>query len=414
MRFFRHFTLVLAVPFAMACSGGDGGWTGSVTDSAGVAMVANPADGIWGAGQGWTVEEELRIGALEGDPEYQFGQIAQGGITVDSQGRIYVLDQQAQEVKVYSPEGVYEKTIGQRGGGPGELNGAQFLVMGPGDTLVVPDLGNLRVSKFAPDGSELGSFAVALENGIPVVYRATPSGILGEQIRHLDLPNLQTEPDTMDAVRTFALDGTITDTLLTFPAGRTFSFGGGTPEFNIYSAESAWDLADDGGLIYAVNNDYRIRRYGADGSLQTVITKPFEPKPVSQADQDAVMDFLDRAWTQAGVPPQFKEQLKQGVHFGEIFPAFAALIAGPDGTIWVQHVQAASELSEEELETYNLLEDAGAPQWDVFDADGRLLGTVTLPARFTPRMFRGDDIYGVWRDELDVQYVLRLKIVRAT
>ncbi|NIR43454.1 MAG: hypothetical protein GWN99_05825, partial [Gemmatimonadetes bacterium] len=61
-------------------------------------------------------------------------------------------------------------------------------------------------------------------------------------------------------------------------------------------------------------------------------------------------------------------------HFGSTFPAFANLIAGPDGSVWVQHIQPASDLSEEELETYNLLEDSGAPRWDVFDSDGRYLG----------------------------------------
>ncbi|NIR45611.1 MAG: hypothetical protein GWN99_08425, partial [Gemmatimonadetes bacterium] len=80
-----------------------------------------------------------------------------------SEGRIYVLDAQAQEIKVYTPQGVYESTIAQRGSGPGELTGAGFLVMGPGDTLVVPDVNNRRVNLFLTDGTSLGSFPVTLE-----------------------------------------------------------------------------------------------------------------------------------------------------------------------------------------------------------------------------------------------------------
>jgi hypothetical protein len=34
-----------------------------------------------------------------------------------------------------------------------------------------------------------------------------------------------------------------------------------------------------------------------------------------------------------------------------------------------------------------------------------------MPPGFTPKLFRGEKIYGVWHDELDVQYVLRLRIV---
>lgn len=56
-------------------------------------------------------------------------------------------------------------------------------------------------------------------------------------------------------------------------------------------------------------------------------------------------------------------------------------------------------------------EDLGAPAWDVFDAEGRFLGAVTMPERFAPGLFRDDKIHGVWRDELNVEYVVRLRIV---
>ena len=50
-------------------------------------------------------------------------------------------------------------------------------------------------------------------------------------------------------------------------------------------------------------------------------------------------------------------------------------------------------VSDEEFENYNPLEDAGGPDWDVFDGAGRYLGVVTLPARFAPRIIIGDKIY---------------------
>ena len=43
-----------------ACSGGDSiNWAGTVTDSAGVIIVENPAEGVWNVNSGWDVEEEL-------------------------------------------------------------------------------------------------------------------------------------------------------------------------------------------------------------------------------------------------------------------------------------------------------------------------------------------------------------------
>ena len=59
----------------------------------------------------------------------------------------------------------------------------------------------------------------------------------------------------------------------------------------------------------------------------------------------------------------------------------------------------------------NFIEDFGARDWDVFGRDGRLLGVVQMPARFQPRLFVGDAIYGVLRDEFDVQSIARLRVI---
>ncbi len=395
--------------FALAaCGGGEGRWAGTVTDSAGVAVVTNPAEGVWGAGDVWTVEEEIRIGALEGAPEFQFGQI--GGITVDSEGLIFVLDAQAQHIQVYAPDGSHQRTIGKKGGGPGEMQGAIFVLMGPGDTLLVPDMQNQRVNRYAPDGTSLGSFRLSLEKGLPMQFRATPSGIMAQQLRPLALPG-QPTPEMIDAIVVIQPDGTVIDTLKTFASGETFKLGGAAPEINIYSPEPVWELTDEMKLVFGVNDEYNIGVYSSDGALERLIRKPFEPKPVADRDRQVVIEFLERTWGEAGVPPEALSQLRNMVKFGDVFPAFATIAAGPAGTIWVQHIQAASELSEEELESYNLIEDAGARDWDVFDSEGRLLGVISMPPRFAPRIFRGDKIYGVWRDELDVQYVVRLRIV---
>jgi hypothetical protein len=364
---------------------------------------------MWTTSGQWTLEQEIRIGSIEGDAEYQFGQI--GFIAVDSRDRIYVADAQAQNIRVFTPGGQYVQTIGRPGAGPGELGaGVAFLVVATGDTLFVPDLPNRRVNLYAPDGSEAGSFPLELEKGLPMVWRGTATGIVACQVRPLSLPNAPAR-DSMDAIVLFSTSGSVTDTVFKFPSGGTLNLGGGTPEINLYSPESVWDITGEAGLLYGVNNDYRISVYDQGGNLERVVSMPFELKPVAETDRRVIMEFLERAWTDAGVPPQALAQLRQIVHFGEFFPAFSAVLAGPRGSIWVQHVQPASELSEEELEDYNLIEESGAPRWDVFDAQGRYLGVVEMPPKFAPRLIRGNQIYGVWRDELDVQYVVRLRII---
>ena len=349
------------------------------------------------------------VRALAGDPKYQFGQV--GWVEVDSRGRIFVLDEHAQHIQVYAADGVYEQTVGGRGSGPGELQSAQLLAMGRGDTLLVPDVRNLRFNRYAPDGSSVGSFRFELSDGLPMWFRTTSSGVIAEQIRPFALPGEPAPEDSMDAIVLIGTDAAVMDTLMTFPSGQTYATGGTTPEIRVYYPEPAWDLSDDMELLFGVNDEYRIELYSAAGKLDRIITKPGERKAVSGRDRDAVMTSIERVWKQRGVPPERVPELRRMCHFSDVFPAFQTILSGPAGSIWVQHVQAPSELSEEEFAVWNVREDWGAPEWDVFDAQGRFLGIVTMPRRFSPRIFRGDKIYGVWRDELDVQYVLRLRVV---
>ena len=396
--------IVLLAWLVGACGGEESRWAGTITDSAGVTMVSNPAEGIWTEAERWTVEEELRIGVVEGDPKYQFGDV--GGIAVDSRGRIVVLDIQAQHIKVFSPEGEYEQTIGGPGGGPGELADAYLApVVTRGDTLLVADIrGNRRVNRYSPDGSRLGSYRIPFEGYLfPILSRPTPSGQIAVQVRPFPVSN-QPEPEMVDRILVLSPSGT--DELLKFRSGQTVRF---RPSFELapYAPEPVWDIAEDGRIMLGMNDQYRIGVY-ASGKLERVIEKkPCELMPLKDAE-----DFYLALLT-----PDNREYMR----FGEFYPAFNDIIAGPHGTIWVQHVRTVSELSDAERESWkpiyivqrqpaHLRKLHGAPDWDVFDAEGRYLGVVSMPDRFAPKIFRGDKIYGLWRDDLNVDYVVRLRI----
>ncbi|MFO8174757.1 MAG: hypothetical protein R6T96_10775, partial [Longimicrobiales bacterium] len=88
---------VLAVlPLLQACGPSSAAWEGTITDSAGVAIVQNTATPLWSGDEAWTVTEDLRIGTIAGEPEYQFGMVVYMDVADD--GTIYVMDMQAQEV----------------------------------------------------------------------------------------------------------------------------------------------------------------------------------------------------------------------------------------------------------------------------------------------------------------------------
>lgn len=408
---FTGLGLVALVLVLGACAGGDRAWMGTITDSAGISIVQNPQEGMWPAeGSGLTLTDELTIGNAEGDPDYQFGMIT--GVDVASDGSIYVLDMQARQVSVYDAAGTFVRTIGGPGEGPGELSQmAMGLLVGKGDTVLVPDLIAQRLNRYLPDGTPLTEISMPMATGLAVRWAERPDGVLIQESRVMQLtPDMEPVEPALHLLRRHPA-GEFMDTLLTLPVTQNFDFSteGGQLQASIrlFEPEPVWTLDQDGRVLYALSGDYSVSVYSTEGQLQSIVRRDWEPKPVTEADQTAIINVIKELWEQAGVPPQMMDQLVQSISFGDYYPAFANILGGPNGSIWLQRVRTAADV--EEGADFNP-QDAGAPDWDVFDRNGRYLGVVTLPDRFAPARLHGDLLYGVWRDDLDVQYVKVLRV----
>ena len=399
--------LGLVVSGAIACDGAApaGSWAGSITDSAGISIVTSRGPGIWAESEQWLVEPDLRIGEFGGDPRYQFGQI--GSLALNGVGNILVVDRQAREVREFTAQGEYVRTIGSPGQGPGQFErGVTDIFLTKGDTLLVPDVRNRRVHRFAPDGSLLD--AVSLDIGKYRVLRSRWSAVRAEGVMQVRPAASESEDQPNDELRVVNSDGSLGAVLLSLPRGGLFEPGGA---LRYFTPEPMWGVTDSLTVMYGVTGEYRLGLYDRGGALRTVIAREHMPRPITDRDIRAFFAYLDRAWLANGARPDQLRANRQRVRFAETFPAFSAVHQGPQGTIWVQRVQAPGDLSDERIELYNFIEDFGAADWDVFDAAGRLLGMVRMPLRFQPRLFVGDAIYGVVRDEFDVQYAVRVRVV---
>lgn len=392
-------------------------WHGSTSDSAGIVVVSNPAEGTWREGGGWRLEEDLSVGARDGDPEYLFGQIA--GICVGSSGRIYVVDLSAGSIRVYSPDGSFINAFGRTGSGPGEL-GASLgpCLTQPGDTLAIPDLQNFRVNRYSADGTPVGDWRFDVGQGIPLRWDISAAGKIATQLRFgiLDLsPN-----EIPDAIVWWTGEESPGDTLLRFPARAVVPLPSGRRQYTLLASETLWDLAPDGGVAVAESSDegYRLIEYDSLGNALRVISRPAPPHEVTETDRRILREAVETVFSARVI-----EAVMGEIHFAERFPVFFQLRHGPRGSLWVQQVRVPSTLSaDEQTEADFRPEDPevflanprlrlGSPDWDVFDDQGRFLGVVTMPRRFEPIEFTGDAIYGIWRDEMDVEYVRRLRIM---
>lgn len=405
--------LVAGFPLLQAC-GGAGAWEGTVTDSAGVSIVTNTATPFWRAGDEWTVAEDLRIGTVAGEPEYQFGRIT--GIDIAEDGTIFVLDMQASEIKAFDNQGTHLRTFGSPGAGPGELSPqALGVFIDPEGKVQVIDLGNARVNRYDPTGESLGSFRVDISAGVPARWEMSEEGRLMAQLRGMDVPGMAALAEG-DPIVIYDTTGIVVDTLTVLPKGMTLE---GTSEeglsMKIFAPEPLWDLALDGMIYTAMNDRYEILVNSPDGSLARIIRREIERKPVGESDQNAILRGLREQYEEFGAPPQAIEQIMQGIGFADFYPAFFQMFGDSRGNLWVQRVRSAQDMAEgaEEGVEFNV-QDIGSPEWEVFDTEGRFLGVVTLPDRFTPLDATGDALVGIWQDEFDVQYVMRVQINRPT
>ena len=92
--------------------------------------------------------------------------------------------------------------------------------------------------------------------------------------------------------------------------------------------------------------------------------------------------------------------MRDGMVYPESHPAFGRIYVDLPGNLWV-------------LRTSPDRVPADPEPWDVFDPEGVWLGAVALPARFTMREIGDDYVAGVWRDELDVEYVRVYRLLKS-
>lgn len=378
-------------------------WAGTIYDSAGVTIVESPERGLWTSPTAWRLEEELRIGVAHGDPVREFGVI--GGIGVGPDERIYVLDRQSREIRVFDRDGDVVLTFGRPGGGPGELAGPSAVLVGSSDTVFVPDSRNQRVQRFLADGSESGSFPILSTEGIPMGWRIRSDGLLLQEVRTLPLPAAGEERILLLGRES---DGGVRDTLVELPVGEAMVIRGGQPQMTMFAPEPMWTTLTDGRIATGRNSEYRIEIRTEDGRLERVVRRTFERRLFSQADRRVVRELIRESLQDQGPSPA-TDQLLQSMEYAEHYPVFASLFGGPHGTLWVRYAKDASTLAPRDVSPLDV-RAFGAPEYDVFDVEGRFLGRIEIPDQFEPLHTKGEHIYGVQRDELGVQYVVRLRL----
>jgi hypothetical protein len=396
----RLLILSLAVA-AAACRDSARGPAATVTDSAGVEIVTSTAP-EWARGEGWTIDTAplLDIGGSNTDSNYDLVQVADAARLAD--GRIAVMTNGVPGLRFYDSTGSYLVTTGREGDGPGEFRHIVSIQVGLGDTLYLYDDQLRRINHVAPDGTYLTSTPVPAFGGklsfqpmarlrdgswVATAERMPASAVGGIERDTVALLHL---PASVDGVG---------DTIGTFPGTEMFMQEVGEGENRgirvmLVPLGLSTSFVEQDSLIDVGNPDrYEIRSFRANGTLARIIRRPVEREPLTREE-------LNR-WEQnllATVDERGRERLQsawQVAPHPAHKPAFGSIHADAVGNLWVEHVRTAAA-------------DPGTA--DIFDRRGRLLGSVTLPAGFTPLEIGRDYVLGVWKDDVGLEHVRRYAI----
>ena len=223
------------------------------------------------------LEEMWRIGG-EDDEDNLLGVVNQA--LADDQGHVYLLDIQLVEVQVFDAEGNYLRSLGQRGDGPGEVRNAFGTVFMPDGTLGLIQGFPGRIVKVDLEGTPAGELRPGGDDPAAGGFFALRSSAsLGSSLV-LGGMKLTRGDDTRTAnhfIATFGSDGAETVRYFEKTTVRSFARPEISEKAEYFPAQGGWALGHDGRIFIApTRNDYRIDVYGADGTLEKTITRPYE------------------------------------------------------------------------------------------------------------------------------------------
>lgn len=339
---------------------------------------------------------DLRIGDSAGEDAELFGDVR--GLELGADGRIWVADRQARNVRAFSPVGDPLLTLGGPGEGPGEFpDGPWSVALDPEGRLWVQS-GSWRFDVFSLGGEPRWMRTLTVPGrsfrGDPVMFDGAGHPILraypprGSR-RHGTHVRVATDGAVVEEVPLpeSASPDRLGWGVLTHPGHSTPTRMPGR-----YSPLDLVASAPDGGFAHAVTDRYAIDLFDASGRRTGRIEREVEGPVLSSAERPAARvaaDSLGRRAEAAGGdyrPPEERDRK----------PPIRNLWYDREGRLWVELWTAEQETTR---------------RADVYDGTARLAFVAEWPegVLLAGGAVRGRTALGVEKTALDVQRVVRVR-----
>jgi hypothetical protein len=389
----------MTVNLACGSAGGSEG-TNTVRDSAGITIVETHS-AAWGPGEEWRLADGP--GTVIGGSDEEPGQVlfqANSAFRLPD-GRIVVGDNGTSEIRFFDERGGFLEAVGGKGEGPGEFRMLELVARYGSDSIIAWDRRGRRISVFDRDGN---FSRTTTPNGMG--YQAKlffPDGtLLASDMRTLypgpgaELPLDAVVRRTREFGR-FGTDGAEWGTLGTFPDDENWSsYDVDHPHVQWYLFGKRTVMAGTGSTLWVGTGEaYELRGYDRDGNwVKSIRNAAYEPRRTRGSDLANRVAELEAGWDDANL---HMAAVFQGQNPPEFIAPYDDLVADIQNHLWVRRYQRPGEPCD---------------TWDVFDPDGRMLGSVEVPYGLTVLDIGADYVLGSALDELQIERIEFYRLVK--
>ena len=306
-----------------------------------------------------------------------------------------LVDGKSSEVVEYAADGTVRGILGRRGEGPGEFIAPYALSVLPGDTVVVYDARNGRLTSYPPDraspqiwslpdtlfsrpprqawrlpGGELVTFEGDIRNSAPIKSGREGSLVGAEAvIRWID-PGAGVQDTLQSGI--VADESILVGSMYLAPAFGRATYVDVSGPFTAVALPTGFEV-----------RTFRRNDERAEASM------PEAERTLAQGEVSAMRDSLRALAAEAGQPfmagPMFADDLLPAIR-----PSFSDVVVGPDGRVLLREFAPLGR---------------HANTWWILAPEGEFKGRLRLPADATILEIGSDYLLVLRRDDLDIPRV---------
>lgn len=335
-----------------------GEWAGKIETVKDVKYVRNPAQPMQGP---MTVKMEAlwQLGGETDDEDEFFGVISD--IEIDEQGNVYLLDAQLSEVKIFTADGEFVRTIGREGEGPGEFRRPSRMFFTLDGNIGIMQTIPAKIVLLTPEGDPVGDHPLPEpEDG---GFQLLTSGQASKGQLVLAMARTKVADDQSSWARTDFLtriDAEGNQLAEYCTKTTTINFADAVLNFAEWDTfERRWVVAPDG-KVYACESygDYEITVFNADGSIDKKITRDYKHRANSAEEKEFLGKMIGHF---AQTIPNCRVEIEDNTKDIETFDI------RDDGSIWVMTSDGSHDYPEGTVGVF-----------DVYNKDGQFVMAVTL------------------------------------